>query len=124
MRSAKQFLSDIIKKPPMLFPLVGLFHVLWLLWVLWGAHDEPFPNIVWLQVLWMTVYTFLWLAICDLRKWALYCYVFLAVLNTLLFLAARKGMISPDYYSDILWVDLLFSIFLLYYFKKFDEPRT
>jgi hypothetical protein len=122
VRTFKGFLSDIIKKPPLLFPLVGLFHVLWLLWTIWDDRHEPFPDMAWLQLLWLAAYTFFWLAVCDLRKWGLYGYIFLAVVNTLLFLAARKGAIRVDYTSNMLWVDLLFGIFLLYYYKMFDPP--
>ncbi len=42
--TCKVFLTDIIKKPPILFPLVGLFHILLLLWTIWGDHHEPFPR--------------------------------------------------------------------------------
>jgi len=50
MRSFKETINDIIRKPPMLFPLVALFHVLWLLFTIWDDRNEPFPGIVWLEV--------------------------------------------------------------------------
>lgn len=119
MRTSKEFLSDIIRKPPMLFPLVGLFHILWLLWTIWDDRHVPFPGIEWLQVLWIMAYTFFWLAACDMRKWGAFGYIVLTILDTSLYLAARNHKVSELYMSNLFLIDGLFSFFLLFYYKRF-----
>ncbi len=119
MRSFKEFIKDVVIKPPMMFPMVGGIHVLWLAWLIWSNHAEPFPNLIWLGVAWMMGYTVCWIAACDLRKWGALGYMFLTLLNSSLYLARLNGNIATDYISDILLIDALFSFFLLYYFKRF-----
>ena len=119
MRSSKEFLSDIVRKPPILFPLVGLFHVLLLIWLIVSDKGVPFPGIVWLGPLWMLGYTVFWIAACDMRRWGALGYILLTLLNATIYLAARNKMINRDYLSDMFLVDGLFSVFLLFYYKRF-----
>jgi hypothetical protein len=119
VRDFKGFVNDIVRNPPVLFPLIGLFHILWLLWSLWSAHNEPFPNIVWLDVLWMVGYTLFWIAACDYRKWGALGYILLTLVNASLYLAIMNGKISRDYLSNLFLLDGLFSVFLVFYYKRF-----
>ena len=119
IRSFKEFFTDVIKKPPILFPLIGLFHILWLLWTIWDDHHIPFPGIVWLEVLWMIGYTTFWIAACDFRKWGASGYIFLTLLNAALYLAIMNGKVSRDYLSNMFLLDGLFSVFLVFYYKRF-----
>ena len=119
MRSFKEFSIDIIKKPPVSFPVIGLFHVLWFFYIVWSDRHEPFPDPVWLEALWMLGYTTCWIAACDLRKWGAMGYILLTLLNASLYLAIRNGKMSRDYMSDMFLIDGLFSIFLVFYFKRF-----
>ena len=118
MRSFKVFFTDIIRKPPILFPFVGLFHILWLLWTIWDDRQEPFPDMVWLEMLWMIGYTFFWLAACDLRKWGALGYILLTSLNVVISLAAHYGKISSAWSSNMFLIDVVLSMFILFYFKK------
>ena len=120
MRDIKAVFIDIIKKPPMLFPLVGLVHVLWLVWTIWDDRSAPFPGIEWLQVLWMAAYTVFWIAACDLRKWGALGYIVLTLINASLYLAIRNGHLSIMYMSNIFLIDGLFSVFLVFYYRKFS----
>ena len=117
MRSFKQFTVDIVKKPPLSFPLIGLFHLLLLLWTVWDDRKEPF-DIVWLEVAWLVGYTFFWIAACDLRKWGAMGYFLLTLLNISLYLATRNHKIPQGYFSNMFLLDGLFSIFLLFSYKK------
>ncbi len=119
MRSPKQLTIDIIKKPPVSFPVIGLFHVLWFFYIIWSDRHEPFPDVVWLEALWMLGYTAFWIAACDLRKWGATGYIALTLLNASLYLAIRNGKLSRDYMSDMFLIDGLFSVFLVFYFKRF-----
>jgi hypothetical protein len=123
LRSFKQFATDIVRNPPMLFPLVGVFHIFWLLLTVWSDRHEPFPGIVWLEVLWMAGYTIFWIAVCDLRKWGANGYIFLTLLNASLYLAIRSGKLSRDYLSNMFLLDGLFSVFLVFYYKRFRSAN-
>ena len=120
MRDLKTIITDIVRKPPIMFPMVGAFHIMWLGYLAWSNASEPFPNIVWLGVLWMLGYTIFWLAACDLKKWGALGYMLLTLLNTSLYLARLNGKLDTDYISDIPLIDALFSFFLLFYFKRFS----
>ena len=117
MRSFKEFINDIIRKPPLLFPIVGLFHILWLVWTIWDDRKEPL-DLAWLQVLWMAGYTFFWIAICDLKRWGAMGYFVLTILNTSIYLAARNHKLDQIYISTLFLVDGLFSFFVLVYYKR------
>ncbi len=119
MRSFKELTTDLIKKPPMLFPLVGLFHVLWLLLFIVLDYKEPFPNIVWLGVVWTLGYTVFWLAACDLRKWGALGYIALTLINTVLYYIPFKGGVHTEYGSNMPLIDGLFSFFLVFYYRRF-----
>lgn len=119
MRNFKTLITDLARKPPILFPLVGLFHVLWLLWLLWSDRNEPFPDIVWLGVLWIAAFTICWLAACDLRRWGAIGYFVLTLLDMSLYFASVNGKHTGDYLSNITLINGLLSIFLLFYYKRF-----
>jgi hypothetical protein len=119
VRSFKEFVIDIVKKPPLLFPLVGLFHIVWTVGIIWDDRHVPFPGIAWLELLWMIGYTGFWIAACDLRKWGASGYILLTLLNTGLYLAIRNGKMPIDYMSNMFLLDGLFSVFLVFYYKRF-----
>lgn len=121
MQSFKAFFTGIIRKPPILFPIVGLFHILWLLWTIWDDRHVPFPDVVWLELVWMVGYTTFWLAACDLRKWGALGYVLLTMLDVLFSLAAYYGKIGHSYPSNMFLLDVVFSMFILFYYKRFGK---
>jgi len=120
VRNFKEVIIDIGRKAPILFPLVGGFHLLWLGWTIWTNRTEQFPSIIWLGHLWMLGYTIFWLAACDLKKWGALGYLFLTLLNSSLYLAQLNGKIATDYISSIPLIDGLFSFFLFFYYKRFS----
>jgi hypothetical protein len=120
LRNTKEIIKDIVRKPPMLFPLVALFHVLWFAWTIWDDRHEPFPDMAWLQVLWLAGYTIFWLAACDLRKWGALGYIMLTILDSSIFLAVRYHKLPFEYISNLCLIDGLFSFFLLFYYKRFN----
>ncbi len=119
MRSFKEFIIDVTTKPIILFPLVGLFHILWLLWIVWTDRQVPVNNIEWLQVLWMVGYTTFWIAASDFRKWGALGYIGLTLVNATLFLAVKNINNRELYMSNIFLLDGLFSFFLLFFYKRF-----
>lgn len=116
MRNFKEVIIDMGRKAPILFPLVGGFHILLLLWTIFSDTT----GIVWLEVLWMTGYTVFWLAACDLRKWGALGYIILTIINASLYFAIANGQLPRDYLSSMFLLDGLFSVFLLFYYKRFS----
>jgi hypothetical protein len=119
MRSPARFFTDIIRKSPFMFPWVALFHVLMLGYILWLYHAEPL-SLVWLQPAWMLAYTACWLFVCDLRKWAGYSYLALTSLNLALNYFIQDQAEKDIYVSALLLIDVGFSFFVLFYFRRFE----
>lgn len=111
------FFRRIIQKPPVLFPLLALFHIAMLVYSIWNASSEPLTSMIWLQPLWMVGYTVSWLFVCDMRKRAAYLYLGLSLTNLILF-ATHKN----DYTSALFLMDIVFSFFILVYFRRFGAP--
>jgi hypothetical protein len=66
----------------------------------------------------MICYTFFWFAACDLRRWGAVGYILLTIINGSLSIAARNGKLPIDYCSNMFELDALFSIVLLFYYKR------
>ncbi|WP_276133539.1 hypothetical protein [Polluticoccus soli] len=114
------FIQRFIKKPPVLFPLVALFHIGLLLYSIYDYSSEPLSSPIWLQPIWLLAYAVSWLFICDMRKWAAYAYLGLTALNLILHFAL-KSPTDLAYFTDALFpVDILFSFFVLFYFRYFE----
>jgi hypothetical protein len=112
----ENFLKRITSKPPILFPMVALFHVGLLLYNIYTFADEP----LWTQMFWLLSFTISWIFVCDMKQWAAMVYIGLTTLNLMLrfFL---KSEISLSNYTDALFpADVLFTFFLMFYFKRFD----
>ena len=114
-----QFINRIIKKPPVLFPLVALFHTGLLLYGVYEYSSEPLGKI-WVQPLWLLAYAIRWLFICDMKKWAAYAYISLTALNLILRFVLKTPM-DIVYYTDALFpADILFTFFVFFYFRRFE----
>ncbi len=124
MRNLGEYLRDVFRKPPMVFPLVGLFHIFGLVWVIWSDRKVPFPDVVWLQVLWVAAYTVFWLWACGLKRIGATAYIMLAVVDLIIYLAARNKLVSETFISLLFPVDVLFSLVLLYYFNRLEKKET
>ena len=60
------FIIRILKKPPVIFPWVALFHIGILLFSVYLFSSEPID--AWVQPLWMLAYTVCWLFVCDMKR--------------------------------------------------------
>lgn len=120
MRAPKQILIDLVRKPPMIMPMIAIAHILWLVWTVWGNRLLPFGSIEWLQALWLVAYTVFWLAACDLKRWGAIGYLLLSVGNITIYLLVKDVYMRQMYLSNLFIVDVLFSFFLMFSFKKFS----
>jgi len=115
------FIKRLWSKPPQLFPLVALFHIGILLFYLYSdLIIEPVTSGLWIQPVYMLLYTVSWIFICDMKRWAAYAYIALTTLNLLLRFFVKDRFII-DAFTDVLFpADMLFTFFVMFYFKRFD----
>lgn len=113
------FINSFIRKPPALFPWVALFHIGMLAFSIWTAAALPLSPI-WIDVAWMLLYTISWVFICNMKRWAAWMYLGLTILDLSCWLAFHKDPVKQDYASSLVMIDVLFSFFILVYYKKFS----
>ncbi len=118
MRNVKTFLKDIITLPPVLFPCVALFHVLWLVWATVTCVQQP-GQATMLNALWMLGYTVAWFGVADQKKWGAFGYIGVTVVNIMIYLSFKNPLERDQYMSSIFLIDVLFCFFILFYFKRF-----
>lgn len=119
MRSVKVFVGDIIRKPPVMFPWVALFHLVMLGYLIVLYSGEPLTTAGWLQPLWMLGYTVFWIGVCDLRKWGAYGYLGLTIANLLIYATTKNVLAREIYTSSLFLIDAAFSFFVLLFFRRF-----
>lgn len=108
------------QKPPILFPLVALFHIGLLIYYIADTLADPNGMLIWGQSVFMLLYTIFWLFCCDLRRWAALGYIAMTTLNLVLRFVLTDTM-DLVYFTDTLFpVDILFTFFVMFYFKRFD----
>lgn len=110
------FLKRIFTKPPLLFPMVALFHMGILVYNIYIYAAEP----LWIQLLWLLLYTVSWIFVCDLRRWASVVYMGLTTLNLLLRFILESPTDLSNFTDAMFPADVLFTFFLMFYFKKFE----
>lgn len=116
MRNFSTFISDIVRKPLVLFPLIALFHILMTVYTVWQDIGYSY---LWWQIAWMVGYTFFWIFICDYRKWAAWGYLSLTSINLFLYYFAHSQTVMDKYVSSLFILDVLFSFFVLFFYKRF-----
>lgn len=117
---SESFLKRIVTKPPVLFPLVALFHLLMLAYSAWSYAEFPFPSVYWIPVLWLLLYFLSWFFVCDFRRWAAFSYIGLTILNIVLHYTLKFESEIAIYTPPFLLVYVVFSVFVLVYFRRFS----
>ena len=118
MRDLKTILKDIIIKPPVLFPLVALFHLVLFAWTLYSLVQQPGMSTS-ISALWMFGYAICWLATADMRKWGAMLYVVVTTVSVVLYFTVHDHYTWLAYASPIFILDILFCFFIMFYFKRF-----
>lgn len=114
------FFKRIWQKPPIAFPLIALFHVGLLLYLVYDTIVDPVYSGIMAQPVIMLLYTAAWLFVCDMKKWAALVYIALTTLNLLVrFLVVDPSLLNN--YTDTLFpADVLFTFFVMFYYKRFE----
>jgi len=116
----ERFFKRIVSKPPVLFPWVALFHLVMLCYGVWNFREFPFPSVYWIPNLWLLAFFVCWLFVCDLRKWAAWGYIALTALSLLLRYLLKYESEVVVYTPTFPIVFILFSFFILFYFRRFN----
>ncbi len=104
----------------MVFPLVALFHVGMLVYTVVQFTGEPFPSAIWVQPLWWLAYTVSWIFVCDMKRWAALVYIALTTLNLILRFVVKDTIWLNDFTDALFPADVLFTFFVMFYFRRFD----
>lgn len=114
------FFKRMWQKPPVAFPLIALFHVGLLLYMVYDTIAEPVYGGVMAQPAIMLLYTIAWLFVCDMKKWAALTYIALTTLNLLLRFLVTDMSILNSYTDTLFPADVLFTFFVMFYYKRFE----
>lgn len=124
MSQSQGFLYRFFRRPPVLFPLIALFH-------LGLTISEAFNYIgnndvymaYWLIPAVLLLYTVFWSGATLYRKWAAVAYVLLTVANVSLHFFAPPSVYKQAL-GDILFipvpVNLVFAFLLLFFFRRME----
>lgn len=113
------FIKRFWQKPPLAFPLIALFHIGLLVYILYRDMTAPEDAILG-QTATMLLYTIAWLLVCDMRKWAVFVYMGLTTANLWARFVIDDTMIRNNFTDVIFPADVVFTFILLLYYKKFD----
>ena len=104
---------------PVVFPAVAAAHFVWLLWTIWDFRDQPFPSAIWVTVVWHCLYTLSWMLAWKGLRVGAWVYLALTSLNLVLRFLLKDGSVLAFYTDALFPFDILFSFFLLLYYKRF-----
>ncbi len=117
----ESFFKRIWQRPPVVFPLVALFHVVLFLYYVWIFRSEPFPSEGWVVPGILLLYTISWVFVCDYRRWASFAYIGLTTISIVLRFTLADYT-DRELYADTLFpADILFTFFIMFYYKRFKS---
>lgn len=118
------FVYRLLRRPPVIFPLVALFlSALTALEAYQWLGDPSVFRIYWFRPLILLAYTISWVGACLFKKWGAISFLALSVANVCLYLLTQDN-IYKQAFGDILFspipMNLFLSFLLLFYFKRMD----
>ena len=114
-------LVRFFRKPPVLFPLVMLFHAFLLGLHIYYNWQDFSSSLNAIQTAWYVLALFFMLFICDLQRWAALGYIALTIIGLALQFLLTKGNVWHEAGTLTLFpFDLLMTVFLLFYYKRFE----
>ena len=117
MNDTKTTIKDLITKPPVVFPLVALFHFILLGMSLVSMIKAP-AFITELSALWMLGYTIAWLGATAMRKWGAILYILITTADVVTWYSATTASDKTLLTSNLFLISLIFSFFIILYYRK------
>lgn len=114
------YYKRIWQKAPVVFPWIGIFHVVLLAYMLYSYITEPVTGWILMQPVFMFLYTVFWLFVCDMKKWAGLAYLGLTSVNLALRFVLTDVAMRNNFTDTIFPADVLFTFFVMFYFKRFE----
>jgi hypothetical protein len=113
--SFKQFFT----KPPILFPLAALFHIIISLSAIVSLYPTPITQIDWARPIGMLIFSLSSITLCSMRKWSAIGYVSISIVSFALIYFSKPDTIGHFLGDSFLPFNLILSFFILLLFKKF-----
>jgi len=112
-------LKQLLTRPPILFPLAALFHIIISLSAIFTLHPTPFSQRDWLRPFGMIAFTILSVLLCTMRKWTAMAYVAFSILSLALLYFSKAD--SPEFIfgNSFFPFNIILSFFILLLFKRF-----
>lgn len=117
MNNTKTTLKDLITKPPVVFPLVALFHFILLGMSFISLVKVPAFTTE-LSALWMLGYTVAWLGATAMRKWGAILYVLITAADVVTWYGAKTAADKSILTSNLFLISLVFSFFIILYYRR------
>lgn len=114
------FFKRIIQKPPVAFPLVALFHIGLLLYMVYNNVSDPVNGMIWVQPAILLIYTICWLWVCDMKKMAVLAYMGITTVNLVARMVVTDEMMRVYFLDALFPADIIFTIITALYYKKLD----
>lgn len=113
------FIKKLLTKPPILFPLAALFHIIISISAIITLYPTPFSQRDWLRPLGMIVFSILSIFLCTMHKWSAISYVALSIISLALLYFCKGD--SPEFIfgNSFFPFNLILSFFILLLFKRF-----
>ncbi|MBS1615152.1 MAG: hypothetical protein JST06_03440 [Bacteroidetes bacterium] len=115
------FTDRFFRQLPVIFPIVGLFLIALTGYnvIQFGRQGVLGTGIALGTCAELLLYTLLWLAACDRRRWGAIGFILLTAANLLLYFLAPKDLLWHQISDALLPFDALLCFFLLFFFKRF-----
>ncbi len=113
------FIKRLFTKPPILFPLAALFHIIISTSAIITLYPTPLSQRDWLRPLGMMVFSILSIFLCTMRKWSAMAYVALSIVCLALLYFSKVD--SPEFIigNSFFPFNIILSFFILLLFKRF-----
>lgn len=116
----ESFFKQIISKPPILFPLAALFHIIFTALAITTLYPVPLSETEWLRPLAMLLFTFLSVGLCLMKKFIAILYVLLSITCLALYYYFPVYNAMHIFGISFFPFNLILSLFILLYFKRFE----
>ena len=112
-------LKQLITKPPILFPLAALFHIIISISAIITLYPTPIAQRDWLRPLGMLIFSLLSVFLCTMRKWTAIAYVSFSIISLGIIYFTQRD--SPEFIfgNSFFPFNIILSFFVLLLFKRF-----